>query len=403
VTARFTPGPLAAALLVWLLGTGPAQAQQAAGEAQPADFTLAPRGYLQFDLRGYPDWDVVGGQGRTSRPGVEIRRARLAVDGTYKRLGFELSIDPQDVDGTFVKDAYAQMRFSRALRIRAGQFKAPGTRDYDQSARNMDFIERMPLTLTLGVGRDIGVRADGRIGRLLYEGGLFAGDGVRRNDRSGLTGATRVALDLPNGLEIGASLSLARTRADETAAANGPSFYGTTGYRFADGVYVQGRRTRVGADVQWTPGRWTLVAEYLRLHDERLEQGLDFEDLPAAIGTGFSASVVRRLRTRQDRSGNLLLNAVLRRPLDVALRYDFTGLDDAAGITTVDSVRPRATDIRARGAHALTFGSTWAVSTWMKLLGNLSVERFTDARSAPVAGRTGPFVTLGTRLQVEWQ
>jgi len=394
---------LVAVLVALWLGTGTAYAQQAASEAQPADFTLAPRGYVQFDLRSYPDWDVVGGQGRVSRPGVEVRRARLAVDGTYKRIGFELSIDPQDVDGTFVKDAYAQLRFSPALRIRAGQFKVPGTRDYDQSARNMDFLERMPLTLTLGVGRDVGVRADGRIGRLIYEGGLFGGDGVRRNDRSGLTGATRVALDLPNGLEVGTSLSLARTRADDDAAANGPSFYGTTGYRFADGVYVQGRRTRVGADIQWTPGRWTLAAEYLRLHDERLEQGLDFEDLPAAVGTGFSATVVRRLRTRRDAAGNRFLNAVLRRPVDVALRYDFTGLDDAAGVTAADSVRPRATDIRARGAHAVTLGSTWAASTWMKVLANLSVERFTDARSAPVAGRAGPYVTLGTRLQVEWQ
>lgn len=389
-----------AALLV--AGSAPAQAQQEA-EAQPATFTLAPRGYLQFDLRGYPDWDVVGGQGRTSRPGIELRRARLAVDGTLKRIGFEVSIDPQDIDGTFVKDAYAQMRFSRALRIRAGQFKAPGTRDYDQSARNMDFIERMPLTLTLGVGRDVGVRADGRIGRLIYEGGVFAGDGVRRNDRSGLTGASRVVLDLPDGVEIGASFSVARTKAVDAEAPNGPSFYGTTGYRFADGVYVQGLRTRMGADVQWTPGRWRLIAEYLRLHDERREQGLDYEDLPAAIGTGFSASVVRRLRTRQDSSGNMILNAMLRRPLDVAVRYDYTGLDDAAADTAVDSVRPRATDIRARGAHALTFGSTWAVSRWMKVLGNLSVERFTDVRSGPVTGRDGPYITLGTRLQVEWQ
>ncbi len=366
-------------------------------------FTLVPNAYVQFDVRAFPGWDVTPGAGRVARDTLELRRARLGVEGTWHRITFEVSVDPQDTDGGFVKDAYAQISIGPRLRLRAGQFKVPGTRDYDVSARDLDLVERTPLAESLGVGRDIGARLDGRSARLRYDIGVFAGDGTGRDDRAGLTLAGRAVLDLPRGLEIGASLSSARTGATDSEPANGPSIQSTSGYRFADGVYVQGRRLRIGADVQWTPGRWRLVAEGLRLHDQRLEQGQDHEDLPAAIGSAFSATVVRRLRTRRDASGNLFANAVLRRPLDVALRYDFIGLDDANGTTAADSVRPRATDIRARAAHGLTLGSTWAVNRYVKLLGNVGAEQFTEKRSAPESGRQGAYLTLGARLQVEWR
>ncbi len=369
----------------------------------PGAFTLSPRGYVQFELWAFPGWDVVAGQGRVSQDNVQVRRTRLTLDGTWRRMTFEFSIDPQDIDGALVKDAYAQMRFTRQARLRVGQFKVPGSRDYDPSARNMDLIERTPITNTLAVGRDIGVRLDGRMARLSYDVGVFAGDGVNRDDRAGLMVAARTVVDLPHDLELGASISRARTRARDTDPANGPAFESTSGYRFADGVYVQGARLRLGADMEWSPGQWRFVAEALRLRDERLEQGLDYEDLPPAIGTGFSATVVRRLRRRQDRSGSMLINAVLRRPLDLALRYDYIALDDGGDTSGADSVRPRATDIRARASHGLTLGSTWSASTWMKVLGNVGVEQFTEQRSAPVTGRTGAYLTLGARLQVEWQ
>jgi phosphate-selective porin len=398
--ARRLVSLFATALLLCV--TAPAAAQQEQAEQAPANFALAPRGYFQLDLRAFPGWDIVPGEGRSNRPGIELRRVRLGVDGNVKRVGFEVSIDPQDVDGVFVKDAYAQIRFSRALRLRAGQFKAPGTRDYDQSARNMDFLERQPLTLGLGVGRDLGVRADGRVWRLQYQAGAFAGDGAGRDDRSGLTGAGRVALQWSSDLEVGGSVSLGRTHADDTAPPNGPDLRSTTGFRFANGVYVQGRRVRLGTDLEWTPSRWTVTAEFLRLQDERAGQGLDLEDLPDAIGTGFSASLVRRLRTRQDATGPWLVNALLRRPLDAAIRYDYIGFDDAGVDTAADSVRPRATDIRQRGAHAVTVGSTWAITPRVRLMGNVAVEHFSDARSAPEPGRAGPYPSVATRLQFEW-
>lgn len=160
----------------------------------------------------------------------------------------------------------------------------------------------------------------------------------------------------------------------------------------------------MGADVEWSPGRWRLVAETLRLRDQRLEQGLDFEDPPDAIGTGFSVSAIRRLRARSNATGGSWLRAALgRRAIDAGVRYDFISLDDAGGTIAPESVRPRATNIRAKAAHTVTLGSTWVLSDWLRLLGNAGLERYSEARSAPEAGRHGNYFTLGARLQVEWR
>ncbi|MEQ1575934.1 MAG: porin, partial [Vicinamibacterales bacterium] len=179
------------ALLCALAATSAAAQQPTADDEK---FRIAPTGYVQFDFRAFPDWNVVPGTGRLNRATAEVRRVRAGVDGRWRRLTFELSVDPQDDDGVFVKDAYAQVQFSRAFRIRAGQFKVPGTRDYDVSARRIDFLERTPLASSLGVGRDVGARLDGRRGPMRYDVGLFAGDGVGRDDRAGVTAAARVSV-----------------------------------------------------------------------------------------------------------------------------------------------------------------------------------------------------------------
>lgn len=360
-------------------------AAHAQGGSGNDGFNVTPTGYVQLDFRGFSNWDVTPGTGRLNRDSVEIRRLRAGLDGQWKRMTFEVSIDPLDDDGVFVKDAYGQVRFSRALRLTVGQFKVPGTRDYDETARRLDFPERAALTLALGVGRDLGARFDGRVGRVNYEAGFFAGDGVGRNDRSGMTGASRVVWRVAKDLEIGGSISAGRTEATDTDSQNGVSLRAPSGYRFADAVYVNGRRTRLGADAEWTPGGWRVKAEWLRETDQRKEQGLDYEDLPAAIGTGFYSSVRRRLTRR----------------IDAAFRYDYLALDDANGTTAFESVRPRATDIRARANHAYTAAGAWTVNRWIRLIGDVSAERYTDGRSAPRSGDEGAYFTAAARIQIE--
>jgi hypothetical protein len=378
-------------LLVPLLVT-PAAAQS---NGQP-EFEINPRGYVQLDWREYPGWDIPLGTNRLNRERFEVRRARIGVDGQFKGMDFEVTVDPQDGDGVLVKDAYAQFRFSRALRLRVGQFKVPGSREYQTSARSIEFLERSALADSLAAGRDIGGMLYGGIGsRLEYQAGLFAGDGNGRDERAGLTGAGRAEWGAASDLDVGASFSMGRTEADELEDPNGLLGRAPSGYRFFDPIYADGWRTRAGVDTEWTPGPWRIRGEFLRSIEQRHEQGLDLEDLPAAIGTGWSAAITRQFGRR---SGNNPRKRL--REFDVSLRVDWLNFDDNGAETDRDSVRARATDIRPRSALTSTLGGSWSPTNWTRVMINASWENYAENRTGPEPGHSG-FWTFGTRLQIE--
>jgi phosphate-selective porin len=319
------------------------------------------------------------------------------VDGRWRRLSFEVAVDPQDVDDdTVVKDAYGQFRFSRALRLRVGQFKLPGGREYATSARTADFVERSALSHSADSSRDLGGMLTGELGkRLDYEVGVFAGDGRGRASRAGVTGAGRIAWKAAKDLEIATSSSVGRTSAHDDEPANGLGGRTPSGYRFFDRLYVQGRRQRFGVDAAFTPRSWTIAAEALYATDQRLEQGLDFEDLPSIAATGWSLEVKHRFGRRRGNARARL------REIDLGARFDWLSFDDSAADTGRDSVRLRATDVRERSAGTLTAGVSWRPTRWGRILANASLERYGDARSAPEPGKTGPYVALSTRFQIE--
>lgn len=377
-----------------------AAATTRAQSTQP-EFEVAPRGYVQFDWREYPDWTVPLGSNRLNREHLEVRRARIGVDGRWKQMSFEVTLDPQDTDGVLVKDAYGQMRFSRAVRLRVGQFKVPGGREYQTSARSIDFMERSALSESLTAGRDIGAMLAGEIGaRFDYEAGVFAGDGNGRGDRSGVTGAGRGEWQLVDDLDAGVSFGMSHTEADETQDPNGLVGRASSGYQFFDELYVDGWRVRSGVDAEWTPGPWRVRAEFLRTHEQRRAQGLDFEDLPTAVGTGWSAAVTRQFGRIGGGAQNRGRARNRWREFDVSLRADWLGFDDNGPDTERDSVRARATDVRARSVLAGTAGISWSPTNWTRVLTNASWERYSDPRTGPEPGRDG-FWVFGTRLQVE--
>lgn len=372
-------------------------AQAETADAGSTDgFTIAPRGYVQFDWRGFPDWTVAAGTGRLDRDTLEVRRARVGVDGEWGRLSYELTVDPAEADGVDVRDAYGQWRFSRALRVRLGQFKLPGSREYGRSARTLDYLERSALALAVAPGRDIGAMVTGRLGRRLgYEAGLFAGDGNGRRSRAGVTGVARAEWTLAPELEVAGYLTAGRTNAVDTEPANGLEGRSSSGYRFFERVYVDGRRLRTGVDAAWTPGRWRLTAEYLRAEDARDGQGLDLEDLPSVVAHGWSAEVARAFGRRSGGTRARL------REFDLGLRVDALGLDDSGPATTSESVRPRATNLRPRGARTVATSVSWRPTRWTRVIGQVGLEHFSESRSAPAPGNRGTYITFGTRLQLE--
>lgn len=364
--------------------------------SQNSLFEITPRGYVQFDWRGYPDWPVSPGSGRLNLDTFQVRRARAGVDGRLGRLSYELTVDPQDFDDTFVRDAYGRWRFSRRFQLQAGQFKVPGGREYQQGARTLDFMERAALSQTASAGRDVGAMALGDLGSVEYQLGVFAGDGRGRGSRAKLTTAGRVVWGAFRDVEIGAAATIGRTEGVDELAANGLEGRTSSGYRFFDRVYVDGRRVRLGADVEWSPGPWRLSAEGLRVVDSRDEQGLDFEDLPSVETLGWSVSLVRQFGRRGQGQTRARL-----REFDMGIRLEGLAFDDTGPETARSSARLRATDIRARGARSATVTASWQPTRWSRILLDGGLDTFTDARSAPEAGRHGGYWTAGTRFQLE--
>jgi len=360
------------------------------------DFTVRPTGYVQFDFRTFPDWEVRPGTPRLDRDRVSVRRLRGGLNGDWKRASFEISVDPFDDEDNFVKDAYLQVALRARHRVRIGQFKVPGSREYDTTARRTDFLERSLLATELAAGRDIGVRLDGRFRALRYEGGVFAGDGVGRGERAGVTTAGRARWEPARGLEVAMFGSLGRTTADETDSANGLDGRSPSGYRFFERVYVDGSRIRIGADVEWTRGLWRVSADALRVTDQRRAQGVDHDDLPSFLAHSWTVTSSRRFGAgpaKGDRSE--------RWPWQAALRFEHATFDDADPPTDRGSVRPRAGDIRTRGVDAFTSSLSYRATRWARVVGEAGVERYREARSAPTPGRTDNYFTAALRLQLE--
>jgi hypothetical protein len=310
---------------------------------------------------------------------------RAGATGRWRGARFELTVDPQDVYGTLVKDAYVEFR-PGSYEIRFGQFKPPGSRDYGTSARQTDFLERTALGGSLSAQRDLGISLHGDIGQHVdYDVGVFAGDNNGTSSRSGLTGAGRLEWEPQGDLVLALYGSEGRLTAVETDPENGLEGRLSSGYRFFENVYVQGRRTRIGGDVEWSPGPLQFTVESLRVRDERQEQGIDLDNLSPLLGVAANFTTRWRFATRRD----------------VVLRYEYVGFDDAGPETDGASVRPRAADVRARSAQAITFGGSWGVTRWLRLMGNAGVEWFSDARTAPEAGDDRGYWTLGTRVQLE--
>lgn len=348
-------------------------------------FELIPEAYIQLDWRAYPESPVAPGTGRLEFNTFEVRRMRAGATGRWRGARFELTVDPQDVYGTLVKDAYVEFR-PGSYEIRFGQFKPPGSRDYGTSARQTDFLERTGLGGSLSAQRDLGVSLHGDLGQQFdYDVGVLAGDNNGASSRSGLTGAGRLEWEPRQDLVLALYGSEGRLSAVESDPENGLEGRLSSGYRFFENVYVQGRRTRSGGDVEWSPGSWQFTVETLRVRDERREQGVDVDDLPALVGMAANFTTRWRFASRRD----------------VVLRYEYVGFDDAGPDTKMASVRPRAADVRALSGQAVTFGGSWGVTRWLRLMGNAGVEWFSDPRTAPEAGVDRGYWTLGTRLQVE--
>jgi phosphate-selective porin len=299
------------------------------------------------------------------------------------------------------------VRLAREIQVRGGRMKLPVGPERLTSAAKTDFVERAAVVEALAPDRDWGVVLEGEIGRALeYQGGLFEGDGRGRTSRAGRTAAARLVLKPAGWLDLGGSFS----QGDVVAAAAGPDLdpdpkgldgAGLTGYRFLERTFVDGRRLRWGADARIQARSVSVWGEYLQAREERTGQGPTLEDLPDVRGEGWSVTATWLLTGEKKARTIRPRRSLFAGPgaVEVAVRYETLRFDDVAN-EGFEGFGSRAGNIRPAGFRAFLGGLSWWPSSFLRLMGDVVVERYDDALRAPEAGRQGNYVSLLARVQV---
>jgi phosphate-selective porin len=412
-----------------------------------AQFHFDLKGYFQWDVRDYTNWEV-----RDNDPTLRFetsdfpRRFRLGFEGEWHKLGYELDFDLRRTPAPttnvrtlaaaeppeHLKNAFLEYKFSKALRLRAGNMKLPISPELLTSEGKVDFIERNMVATRLGPDRDWGAMLYGEFHkRFAYQVGVFAGDGrtnldreltlegevVLRGFRAGTTAAARLVVTPAKGLDVGASFTQGNVKAEPDSAHDfdpkplGFDGKGPSGYKFSDRHFVNGHRRRVGLDASFIRHSWSLKAEGLEGREQRLGQGsacsqvgaaLVCDDMPDVYGRGWAVSgtwlVTGDKKTKSIKP---------RRPLgkgpgaiEIGVRYEGLRFDDSGPDTGFAGFGARARNVRPSGDKVITGGLSWWPFEFFRAVGNVVVERYDDKLRAPDPTRSGNYVTLVGRLQL---
>ena len=334
----------------------------------------------------------------------DLRRLRAGVEGEVMNVvQYEFEYDFRENDYP-LRDAFVDVRTSRALQIRGGKFKMPFSREALTGAMNLDFAFRSRAADQLAPGRAVGAMAHGRFfnRRMQYEVGWFREDGEysRRNplrfnatlvtpedpvpDASAFSGPTWAARatirgegDL-SGLEVGAAMTTGEIREGRNSVRGRMVFGGG----FFPAFEVNGRRQRLGLEAEYETERGSIAAEFIRLRDERLAQGFDNEDLEPLIGTGWYIAGTWLAAGRRP-GGGADRPASRAGAIEVIGRYEALRFGGPSG-GDEPSRSPRATVILPNADRAWTWGINWYVNSLMRVQGNIIRERLDNAVRAPI-------------------
>jgi len=254
------------------------------------NFKLNFTGYVRPMLRLY--------ENNTSQDNeFKIERARLVLEATLGkywqgRVSSELTTTS---DGKFLKYAYLNCSYLPYLQVRAGQDKAPFSREYLTSFSEVDTIERAMITDAGGTvpKYDIGIQLHGpRLldGILSYKVGLFNGNGANNsdtNDDKDLVARLVLApfaasnLSALKGLEFGGSYQMGRQTPTQTYQPKLP-----TDWNFFKEMRYRGQRDRYGLDMAYKLGPFKLQGEWIYQSLEREKQVRVNPDTNVIVSSG---------------------------------------------------------------------------------------------------------------------
>jgi phosphate-selective porin len=183
-------------------------------------------------------------------------------------------------------------------------------------------------------------------------------------------------------------LGLAFTTSDVPEGLNSLRARSLFGTRFAEQVYVLGQRRRIGTEVAWMPGPFSVKSEYARANEERRAQGLLDEDISDFVSSAWYVSGTWAV-TGERKADNVEPKEAIFQggfgAIELAARYERMSFRSAlhAGAPFVS---PRADPLPQTQESVWTYGVNWYLNKWGKIVVNGIRERFAipEGTSVPV-------------------
>jgi phosphate-selective porin len=342
---------------------------------------------FQHDFRSFGP-EVSTDEGELSN----LRKFRVGIQG-YVTKDFEYEIEREirdDISDLFHlrdrptlalwRDVYGNWRYFRKAQIRAGQFKIPFGMD---QLHNSGFVYRSLIGNFLAPGREVGIMAHGKLfdSRIAYQAGLFEHDGwkahTKDHGRSGEgTFAGRVVLPPFNLFKTPAFLRKAKDL--------------ELGFAFTESPLTEGgHRLRLGAELNWQPGPFTVQGEVIRVRDQRLGQGIRGEDLPDLIARGWYFTTGWVVTGEKPAGGIVPRRDFIKGrgfgAVQLAARYEQLrfGSSEHPGLPSRSS---RAANIFSTSERIATFGTNWYPNRFVTVQFNAIREVLEDPNNAPIPG-----------------
>jgi phosphate-selective porin OprO/OprP len=317
------------------------------------------------------------------------------------------------------RDVYVNWGKFRQLEVTAGRFKVPFGHEELIGIADVDFAFRSLASTTIPPARDRGVMLHGRFLQrgFTYQIGVFDDDGDNgrlQEEQFSVTGEVgevgpsvagrvtatplRPLAETFGTLRIGAAYGSVEMP-EGLNSLRGETVYGTE--EFFEPVYIKGKRSRMGLEVNYTPGPVGLTAEWMRAREQRRNQGLGDADLSDVLTTGWYTSATWLVTGESKEDFN---NP--RRPLfnggigafELAVRYEVLQFESEEKVGPAFR-NPRAEHILSNSDRALTLGINWFVNRWVRVTANVIREEFEDAARTPLPGTT-EFRSGVARLQL---
>jgi phosphate-selective porin len=345
----------------------------------------------------------------TSR--FDIARRRIGVEGEIADVA-DFQIEREFAGSRPWRDVYLNYRGLDRVELQGGHFKLPFGLDENTSSTNLDFVYRSRAA-RLSPGRDRGLMAHGRMGVVRYAAGAFTQDGengrdedVRRPSGGWTTAGRLLVQPFRSSTSVFEDLQAGIAYTSSDVQSGIADFRGPNALRepfFRPEFAVQGLRRRVGLEMRWRPGPFSVQSELVRLTSERLGQGIDDRDLPSLAAStwylhGTWAITGETKTAGADEPKRPLFDGGFG-SLELAARIEGVRFSsDGAGLP---STGPRAETILPHRDSAVTLGLNWSPNRWIRVQGNLIRETMSiPTGEVPLSGPLvdGPTSSFWSRV-----